>query len=64
MEKEGYVKETPVILEFKRVRAQVHQSERLLKMTHDKYQKQLVLKKRELEENQLTHDMLRERIEN
>jgi len=33
-------------------------------MTQDKYNKQLVLKKRELEENQLTHDMLKERIEN
>ena len=64
MKKAGYIKDTPKILEYKRLNARKNKMEKHLNMMQKRQDKRIVSKKREVEEKQLEHDMLEDRIVN
>lgn len=64
LDKLGYVKDTPLILEYKRIKAEYDKKAQYIRIIENKNEKQMKIKKRDLEEKVLENNILEDRIKN
>lgn len=64
LHKLGYIEDTPIILEYKRLKVETDKKEGYLKLVKSRNKKNLVIRKKGLEGKVLENELLQDRISN